>query len=316
MEHLSYYFKDYEKSTPPDSMNFYYYAPAKVNFSLKIGEKGPNNLHKIQSLMRKIGIFDKISFKFTNSDYKISVISGEILKKSIFKSELESLVNADNIVIKAAKIYFERLNIKDKGIDALIEKDIPLKAGLGGGSSDAAGMLLKLNKIFRSPLNMQELQKLAFEIGSDVPFFLTKGDAIITGFGENIYEIPEAVLPKYFIVLIIPDFGIGTKEAYNDFDDFLLTNSIDYYNIQYLDFKKNIKFENDFETVIFGKHQILKEVKDSMMQWGAETSLLSGSGSTIFGAFKSKEKAVIYLDNLESFPFNKRIALSSLTTTL
>ena len=305
-----------KSQSPPDLMNFYYYAPAKVNFSLKIGEKRQNNLHKIQSLMRKIGIFDKIFFKLTNGGYKISVISGEILKKDILKSELECLANEDNIVIKAAKIYFEKLNIKDKGVNVLIEKNIPLKAGLGGGSSDAAGMLLKLNEIFRSPFNMRELQKIAFEIGSDVPFFLTKRDAIVTGFGENIYEIPETILPKYFIVLIIPDFGIDTKEAYNDFDDFLLTNNIDYYNIQYLDFKKNIKFENDFETVIFRKHPILKEVKDSMMQCGAETSLLSGSGSAIFGAFKSKEKAVIYLAHLESFPFNKRIALSSLAATL
>lgn len=315
MEQLSYCFKDYEKSAPLDSMDFYYYAPAKVNFSLKIGEKGPNNLHKIQSLMRKIGIFDKISFKFTNGCYKISVISGRILKKSIFKSKLKSLLNADNIVIKAAKIYFERLNINDKGIDVLLEKNIPFKAGLGGGSSDAAGMLLKLNEIFNSPLNFSELQKLASEIGSDVPFFLTKGDAVITGFGENIHEIEEAVLPRYFIVLIIPDFGIGTKEAYNDFDDFLLTNNLNYYSMQYLDFK-NIKFENDFEAIIFKKHPILKEIKDSMMRCGAELSLLSGSGSTVFGVFKSKEKAVTYLGNLELFPFNKRIALSSLTTTL
>ena len=315
MEHLNRYFKDYEKLTPPESTIFCYYAPAKVNFSLKIGEKGPNNLHNIQSLMRKIGIFDKISFKFTEGCYEISVIPGRILKKDIFKSEIESIANLDNIIIKAAKIYFERLNIKDKGIDALIEKNIPLKAGLGGGSSDASGMLLKLNEIFGSPFNLQELQKLAFKLGSDAPFFLTKGDAIITGFGEKIYEIPEAALPKYFIVIIIPDFGISTKEAYNHFDDFLLTNNLNYYNIQYLDFK-NIKFENDFETVIFRKYPILKEIKDSMAQCGAELSLLSGSGSTVFGAFRSKEKAVTYLGSLESYPFNKTIVSGSLATTL
>ena len=315
MEHLNRYFKDYEKLTPPDSTSFCYHAPAKVNFSLKIGEKGSNNLHKIQSLMRKIGIFDKISFKFTEGCYEISVIPGRILKKDIFKSELESIANLDNIIIKAAKIYFKRLHIKDKGIDVLVEKNIPLKAGLGGGSSDGAGMMLKLNEIFGGALSLRELQELAFELGSDAPFFLTKGDAIITGFGENIYEIPKAALPKYFIVIIIPDFGIGTKEAYNYFDDFLLTNNLNYYNIQYLDFK-NIKFENDFEAVIFRKYPMLKEIKDSMMRRGAEVSLLSGSGSTVFGAFKSKEKAVAYLANLESAPFNRRIVSGSLATTL
>lgn len=307
---------DYENLPPLHSQEFfYYYAPAKVNFSLKIGETGRNNLHKIQSLMRKIGVLDKISFKFTNGDFKVSAISGDICKSPIFSEECKSLSGDDNIIIKASRIYLEELNIKDKGIDALIEKNIPIKAGLGGGSSDAAGMLLKLNAIFGSPLTSSELQKLAFKLGSDAPFFLTKGDAVITEYGNNLVDIESSALPKYFIVLIIPDFGISTKEAYKDFDDFLLTNNINYYNIQYLGLK-SIAFENDFEIVMFKKYAVLKEIRDSMLASGAALSLLSGSGSTVFGAFKSKKKAVAYLDNLGSFPFNKRIILSSLTTTL
>lgn len=298
-----------------NSADFYYYAPAKVNFSLKIGNKIQNNLHKIQSLMRKIKIFDKISFNLTHGDCSITAISGKMLKGAVSGHDLALLSAKENIIIKAAKIYFERLNITDKGVDVLLEKNIPLKGGLGGGSSDAAGMFLKLNEIFNYPLNTLELQELALKTGSDVPFFLTEGDAVITGVGENIQAIPGSVLPKYYIVLIIPNFGLSTKEVYNDFDDFLLTNSANYYNIQYLDFK-NIKFENDFETVVFKKYPILREIRDYMMQYGAELSLLSGSGSTVFGAFRDKKKAVTYIENLTSFPFNKRLALSSLTTTL
>jgi len=165
-------------------------------------------------------------------------------------------------------------------------------------------MLFKLNEIFNHPLSPLELQSLAFKIGSDVPFFLTEGDAVITGFGEDVHVVPRSAMPKYFIVLIVPNFGLSTKEVYSDFDDFLLTNNANYYNIQYLDFK-NIKFENDFEAVVFEKYPVLRDIRDYMMQYGAELSLLSGSGSTVFGAFKDKKKAVTYLKNLASFPFNK-----------
>ncbi|HEC25121.1 MAG TPA: 4-(cytidine 5'-diphospho)-2-C-methyl-D-erythritol kinase [bacterium] len=297
-----------------------YYAPAKINFFLRIGEKGRSNFHKIQSLMRKIGIFDKICFKITNGPYKIRVVSGEVIKKSSINADIESISNENNIVIKAAKGFFAKSNIANKGVDVLIEKNIPFNAGLGGGSSDAAGLLSKLNEAFGNVLNRRKMMELALYIGSDVPFFLTAKDAVVSGFGDNIIEIKEGILPKYFIVLILPDFGINTKEAYMSYDDFLLTNNMNYYNIQYLDFQcsdfKTLEFANDFESVMFEKYPILKEIKESFISYGAEASLLSGSGSTVFGAFKTSDSAGTYVDNLKSFPFHKRVALSSLSATL
>ncbi|MHB1660682.1 MAG: 4-(cytidine 5'-diphospho)-2-C-methyl-D-erythritol kinase [bacterium] len=295
--------------------NIIYYAPAKVNFSLKIGGKEDGGLHKIQSLMRKISIADKISFNITEGDYKIKAVPGEIIKNSKIEADVQLISNENNIVIKAAKSFFNRLNIKNKGIDVLIEKNIPFNAGLGGGSSDGAGLLLKLNEAFENILDKTELRKLALETGSDVPFFLTEGDAIVSGFGENIIEIEKGVLPQYYIVLIMPDFGISTKEAYADYDDFLLTNNINYYNIQYLGFK-DLEFINDFECVIFKKHPVLKEIKESFILSGAEVSLLSGSGSAMFGAFKTAGAANSYLDNLKSFNFYQRASLSLFATTL
>ncbi|MCL4428602.1 MAG: 4-(cytidine 5'-diphospho)-2-C-methyl-D-erythritol kinase [Deltaproteobacteria bacterium] len=295
--------------------NITYYASAKINFSLRIGRKETVGLHKIHSLMRRIGITDKISFKVTEDGYRIKVIPGAILKNSGIEVGLESISNENNIVIKAAKSFFNKLNIGDKAIDVLIEKNIPFNAGLGGGSSDGAGLLLKLNEVYNNILDKVELRKLALETGSDMPFFLEESDAIVSGFGENVEKIEAGVLPKYYIVLIIPDFGISTKDAYADYDDFLLTNNINYYNIQYLGFK-DLMFENDFESVIFKKYPILKEIKESLSLNGAETSLLSGSGSAIFGAFKNLADANSYIDELKSFHFYRRICLSYLTETL
>ncbi len=295
--------------------NITYYAPAKVNFSLRIGRKEPGGLHKIHSLMRKIGITDKISFKIREDGYKIKAVSGAVLKNSGMEADLQSISNENNIIVKTAKVFFNKLNIKDKGIEALIEKNIPFNAGLGGGSSDGAGLLLKLNEAYNNILEKVELRKLALKTGSDVPFFLTEGDAIVSGFGENIKEIETGELPKYYIVLIIPDFGISTKEAYADYDDFLLTNNINYYNIQYLDFR-DLEFENDFERVMLKKYPVLKEIKESLILNGAELSLLSGSGSAIFGAFKTEKSANSYLNNLKSFRFYHRVRLSYSTETL
>jgi 4-diphosphocytidyl-2-C-methyl-D-erythritol kinase len=295
--------------------NITYYAPAKINFSLRIGRKEPSGLHKIHSIMRRIGITDKISFKITENGYKVKVVPGAVLKNSVMEAGLQSISNENNIVAKAAKSFFNKLNIKNKGIHVLIEKNIPFNAGLGGGSSDGAGLLLKLNEAYNNILEKVELRKLALETGSDVPFFLTEGDAVVSGFGENIEEIKTGALPKYYIVLIMPDFGISTKEAYADYDDFLLTKNINYYNIQYLGFE-DLKFENDFEKVILKKYPVLKEIKESLILNGAELSLLSGSGSAIFGAFKTFIGANSYLNNLKSFHFYHRVHLSYLTETL
>ncbi len=295
--------------------NINYYAPAKINFSLRIGRKEPAGLHKIHSLMRRIGIADKISFKITENGYNVKVIPGSISKYTAIEAELESISNENNIVVKAAKNFFNKLKIKDKAIDVLIEKNIPFNAGLGGGSSDGAGLLLKLNNAYDNILDNFELRNLALETGSDLPFFLAESDALVSGFGENIEEIEIGALPKYHIVLIIPDFGISTKEAYADYDDFLLTNNINYYNIQYLGFK-DLEFENDFEKAIFKKYPVLMDIKESLILNGAEVSLLSGSGSAMFGAFKSLTGANSYLKDLKSFSFYDRIRMSYLTETL
>ncbi len=299
--------------------NIAYYAPAKVNFSLKIGVREQNNLHKIHSLARKIKISDKISFKLTEGDYKIKAVPGPILENRFTEEDFQSISDENGIIINStinsAKSFFNALNIHNKGIDVTIEKNIPFNAGLGGGSSDGAGMLLKLNEVFDNALDRAELIGLALKLGSDMPFFLTSGDAIVSGFGENIEKIEPKAMQRYNIVLIIPDFGIKTKDAYAEYDDFMLTNKINYYNMQYLDFK-DLNYVNDFEPVIFKKYPVLKEMKESLILNGAEISLLSGSGSTVFGAFKTGEEAVSYLYKLKSFRFYKSVRLSCLTETL
>lgn len=297
-------------------------APAKVNFFLRIGRRESNNLHKIQSLFRKISVFDKISFRITEGECSIKVFPGSFIKGTAMEGLLDSISNSDNILFKAAGKFFMRAGLKGAGIEIFLEKNIPFNAGLGGGSSDAASLLSALNAVYGGKLTVEELKSIAQEVGSDVPFFLIEeSSALVSGFGDEIKPVPDGSLPGYSMVVVMPDFGIGTKEAYAALDDFILTKNANYYNIQYLDFLDLSGFElaNDFENVIFEKYPLLKEIRDSLVSAGAEISLLSGSGSAIFGAFGREEDARGYLNDLnglKKFRFSDRVVLSFLAATL
>ena len=337
-------------------LNYTYLAPAKVNFFLKIGEKNPaNNLHYIFSIIRRVSVFDRITFEINEDHNKLKVIPGKTISKQLVQKELQEytdnlekkLLGDDNLIIKASNLFFNKINLKNKYINAVVEKNIPMQAGLGGGSSDAAGMLNILNRIYHNPLNYDELNSIAIKLGSDVSFFLNERDALVAGTGEIIIPIAEKSLKKYYIAVIVPKFGISTKEAYEAFDDLVLTKKINYYNILNLNFSSkpdilkkinsvnnsgskdtknyheltglndlNIdsKFENDFENVILDMYPVLKDIKNFTIQYGtanenalAEAGMLSGSGSAMFGVFKSTAGASAYISDIENKAFRSQI---------
>jgi 4-diphosphocytidyl-2-C-methyl-D-erythritol kinase len=347
-------------------LNHTYLAPAKVNFVLKIGEKNPaNNLHYILSIIRRISVFDRITFKINEDENKLKVIPGETALKQLNEKELQEytdnlakkLSGEDNLIIKASNLFFNKINLKNKYICAVVEKNIPMQAGLGGGSSDAAGMLNMLNKIYNNPLNYDELNSIAIKLGSDVSFFLKEEDSFVAGNGEIIIPIARKLLKKYYIAVIVPKFGVSTKEAYEAFDDLVLTKKINYYNILNLNFSskhdilKNIdnvnnsdsknaknycnlsglsdlsaldvglKFENDFENVILALYPILKDIKNFTTQQktnknaNAEVCMLSGSGSAMFGVFKTKKDASAYITAIENKSFSSQIKFRFLGET-
>ncbi|MHB1646066.1 MAG: 4-(cytidine 5'-diphospho)-2-C-methyl-D-erythritol kinase [bacterium] len=335
-----------------EHIRYSYLAPAKVNFILKIGEKNPaNNLHNIFSIIRRISIFDKVTFEINEDRNKLKNIPGEAVAIQLTKKELQEyteilekeLSTDKNLIIKASNLFFNTINLKNKYINAIIEKNIPMQAGLGGGSSDAAGMLNILNKIYNNPLNYNELNNIAIKLGSDVSFYLKEKDSFVTGNGEIIKSISKRSLKKYYITVIVPKFGVSTKEAYDAFDDLVLTKKINYYNIFNLNFNYNfdklniknendfekidlkncfnssidLKCENDFEYVMLNKYPVLKKIKNSMIKKNmkAELGMLSGSGSAMFGVFKSKKDALIYLDSIGRERFSSRIKFKFLGET-
>lgn len=254
------------------------YAPAKINLGLEIISKRTDGYHELDMIMQSIDLFDTITIESTDSKH-ISVLH----TKNIDCSE------QNDITYKAAKLFFELLNKKDYGIAIKIDKKIPLGAGLAGGSSDGAAVLLLLNSMYGNPFSQLELIKIGGQIGSDVPFCILGGTARAKGTGTELR--PIHFFGDYFLVLVKPKISISTKEAYQlsdkiikseikNFD--LLENSL--INSDFIGMSKNLY--NRFEDLIC--RETISEIKQDFYLLGSEVSLMSGSGSTVYGIFKDK----------------------------
>lgn len=265
-----------------------YYAPAKINLSLDILKKRKDGYHELKMIMQTVSLYDEISIEKNN---KICIDSN---KKNI-------PLNNKNLAWKAAELFFENTKIKG-GCSIYLKKNIPDGAGLGGGSSDAATVLLALNNIYETNLSNEKLIKISTKIGADVPFFIIKGTCLAEGIGEKLTKIENNTNP--YILIYKPDFSISTKWAYENVN----LNNKPKYNIENIVknlMKSDYKFEGIFnylEYVSISKYPEIETIKNKMKSLGATSSLMSGSGSSVFGIFDDEIKAK---KALESFEKNK-----------
>jgi 4-diphosphocytidyl-2-C-methyl-D-erythritol kinase len=252
---------------------------AKINLFLKIGKKLSSGYHKIQSVMQQIDLNDNITVDLIDEP------------SVILECNNKELENKDNLAYKSAMLLRHKYKI-EQGVRISIEKNIPIEAGLGGGSSNAGVVLSTLNKLYKLKLSEGQLGEIALGIGSDVPFFIGEGAAVVEGVGEKVKRIK-----KYFsinIVLIHPGFRVLTKWAYSAFDRQASkprTSSDIEALIRSIE-KKDIKviannLHNDFEPVLMKKYKIIAEIKTNLVKNGALNACVSGSGPTVFGIFNS-----------------------------
>lgn len=262
-------------------------ASAKVNLTLEIVKKLPNGYHELRTVMVKLkNIFDEITIKFYPDK------SGIVIKSDSKNIPLDE----NNICYKAAKKYLE--NIKEKmGIAIEIKKKIPVGAGLGGGSSDAAAVLKALNTFYKNKVSGKELEKIASQTGKDVPFFLSSKDAaFLDRMGDRIKKNSD--ISKLYFLIVNPGICVSTSWAFGETHKHrnLGNKGISVKMFQYIqkgDIDKIIaNLYNDFEPVIEKKYPVIKKIKDSLIDLGASGALMTGSGSTVFGIFKSKKNAL------------------------
>lgn len=261
------------KSFTGDSQEIH--TPAKINLFLQVLNKRPDGYHNINSLFQAVTLFDILNFKkIPESVCRIKVVGSKGIEIK------------DNLISRAFELMKSGFNFED-GVEVTLEKRIPLAAGLGGGSSDCAATIIGINRVFKLRLSNVAMARIGLELGSDVPFFFSNGQALVTGRGEIIEE--TAFPTNYRLVLVTPALGLSTKEAYAALKMDLTChqspfNLKDSKNLE--DFFKSLSLVgNDFEKVQFRKHPKLGEIKERLINCGARWARMSGSGPTIFGVF-------------------------------
>ena len=265
----------------PDSKTAIVHAYAKVNLTLYVLGKRPDGFHSIESVIQTISLHDTLSLS----------IGGEPGIR--VTCDMPGIPTGEaNLAYKAASLFFEAFGISD-GLDIQIEKQIPPEAGLGGGSSDAAAVLRGLSYMLKRD---GELLNLAAQTGSDVPFFLVGGTALIRGRGEEVQPLPD--IPTRWLVIVKPPFGISTSWAYSRLDEVVCRPSSVVRETQNISeclqssvCSMQSLLHNDLERPAMERHPEISKIKEILLQTGAQGALMCGSGSAVFGLFESKDEA-------------------------
>jgi 4-diphosphocytidyl-2-C-methyl-D-erythritol kinase len=254
------------------------FSPAKINLFLQVTSKRSDGYHNLLSLMCRISLYDKITLRFGGAKTKISCTDPQVPE------------NEKNIAYLAANLFLRKLN-KNDGVKIDIEKNIPVAAGLGGGSSNAASVLMALNRYYGYPLSENFLIKMGSSLGADVPFFIFQKPALASGIGDKLEDF--AALEPYHIVLIYPGFKVSTAEVYQNLNLGLTKckKEITYALLKKSGFQAQLHLCNDLESVTISRFPEIADVKQLLMEQGAEGALMSGSGPSVFGLFTDYDAA-------------------------
>lgn len=263
-------------------------APAKLNVRLKVTGRRPDGYHDLVSIMVPVDLFDEIEIRLIPQG--ISLTCGGF---SVPGDET-------NLVVKAARAFFSRTGL-DQGAAINLGKRIPVAAGMGGGSSDAAGALLLLNRFWGNPLSREALHETARGLGADVPFFLDCRPAIARGIGEILDPLPA--WPEFRYVVVTPRIQVSTSWVYRSLQLKELTKD-EYSHTKNLLREKPEAIarilDNDLESVTSARFPVIDTIKHSLLDLGAEGALMTGSGPSVFGVFSAPARAEAARDHLLS----------------
>ena len=265
-------------------MKLKFKTPAKVNLGLHVHGKREDGFHELETIFQMVSLYDDVELELLSSGIKL-------------ECDMPGIPTDDtNLVCKAALLLRKSYQVEGKGVSIRLKKKIPFGAGLGGGSGNAAGVLMGLNRLWDLNIDREKLFTLAAELGSDVPFFLTSPCALGKGRGERLKVLESC--SKFQVLLVFPGFPIATSWVYQNLrlkltkrpnNISILRKNLSLSNITSL----GSQLYNDLESVVIQKFPEVKVVKNELWAWGALGVLLSGSGSTVFGIFDDPEKAQV-----------------------
>ncbi len=261
------------------------FAPAKINVILRILDRRPDGFHNLWSIMHTVALDDEVQIRLCADRQDIHLRC----------DATQLLADQSNLVYRAAAAVLARAR-QSIGLDIELRKRIPMGAGLGGGSSDAAATIIGLNHLLRLEWSPTQMAEVGQSLGSDVPFFLFGPSAFVAGRGEIVR--PVVVEGARWVVLVNPGFGVDTKWAYQELAATRTSVMPLSPGQRELDRQSRVGWaqliaagENDFEAPVFAAHGVLRDIKLTLQTHGAEIALLSGSGATVFGVFADEARA-------------------------
>lgn len=249
-------------------------APAKINLCLSVLGRRPDGYHDVKMLMQMVGLYDEVRVSLGGRGVSVTCDAGTVPS------------GKDNIAWKAAAAMLSRSE-SETGLAVTIKKTIPVAAGLGGGSSDAAAVLAAANKLLGTGLDRGQLAEIGAGLGMDVPFFFHGPLALASGRGEVLAGL--GVLPNFWVLLVSPGFETSTAWAYKNLN-LRLTKNVDCNKIARLTVRNIAEgLHNDLETVTAAAHPVINRIEEALMAHGAVGARMSGSGPTVFGIFENED---------------------------
>lgn len=256
-------------------------AAAKVNLILDLTTVLENGYHSIYTVMQSVGIYDNISLELN-----------ETRKITLSCDDKSMPADSKNTAYKAASSFFDYINDNKHGVNIHIEKIIPSQAGMAGGSSDAAAVIVGLDKLLNTGLSQDELYSIGERVGADVPFCIAGGTRLCVNIGEVMAKLPD--LPECYMVIVKPDQGVSTMEAYSNYDSAEWIRHPDNEGFLFAATKSDLKTmcnkaANVFEQVVEVSDRV--KIKAIMRNHNAKVAMMTGSGAAIFGIFETEKEA-------------------------
>ncbi len=284
-------------------------ARAKINLGLDVLQKRPDGYHDLRMVMQTVNLCDEITLQATEEEpsIRLSVCGGESAKEEV-------PADSRNLAYRAAQLLMEEFEIR-QGLNIVLEKRIPVAAGLAGGSSDAAAVLAGVNDLFGLGLSKEELMTRGVRLGADIPYCILRGTALAEGIGERLTCLPKA--PEAFVLLAKPPAAVSTKYVYTHLDTHFA-------EIRHPDIDAQVRairegdlyrtaalMGNVLETVTVPAYPVIGRIKEQMMRCGAVNAMMSGSGPTVFGLFDDYDRAKKAYEQLCSGTLAKDVFLTT-----
>lgn len=276
-------------------------ALAKINLGLDVLGRRDNGYHDVRMVMQTIYLYDNVTLRKTEEP-------GIQLETNLFYLP----VDEENIAYKAAKMLIEEFGITE-GVHITLDKHIPVAAGMAGGSSNAAAVLVGMNRLFSLGLSQKDLMERGVSLGADVPYCVMRGTVLAEGIGEILSPLPP--LPKCFVLIAKPGISVSTKTVYEKLDSKPIENHPDIDGVLEGLEKQDIRkvaesMGNVLEAVTIDDYPVIEKIKTAMKEAGALNAMMSGSGPTVFGIFEDRKTAKLAKEKIKEMEIAKQVYLA------